>query len=110
MKHFFVCAHTKIMGRLNGQINLIIWPGGVKGGAELRGTFNEPIEGIRESFFVCTGVPKLLQNDENPYKTLRFLTFLVLRVTPTKTTCAHKEKWGLLNVRINSAAGSPISS
>ena len=99
----------KEVGLLNVRINLIIWPGGVKGGAELRGTFNEPIEGTRESFFVCTGVPKMLQNDENPYKTLRFLAFLVLRVTPTKTTCAHKEM-GLLNVGINSAAGSPISS
>ena len=46
------------MGRLNGQINLIIWPGGVKGGAELRGTFNEPIEGTRESFFCVHGGPK----------------------------------------------------
>ena len=54
----FLCVHTKIMGRLNGHINLIIWPGGVKGGAELRGTFNEPIEGTRESFFCVHGGPK----------------------------------------------------
>ena len=46
------------MGRLNGQINLIIWPGGVKGGAELRGTFNEPIEGTREYFVCVHGGPK----------------------------------------------------
>ena len=57
LKHF-LCAHTKEMGRLNGQINLITWPGGVKGGAELRGTFNEPIEGTQEYFFCVHGGPK----------------------------------------------------
>ena len=83
---FFECAH-KEMGRLNGQINLIVWPGGVKSGAELRGTFTQ---GPRNLFLCARGSQNCSKKDENPYKTLRFLTFLVLRVTPTRTTCARK--------------------
>ena len=52
----FSCVRTqRKVGLLNVRINLIIWPGGVKGGAELRGTFNEPIEGTRESFLCARG-------------------------------------------------------